>query len=219
MPDLMPVLISLLTIVLVAVLLGFAVGTHRNVRRGNDLLRWLQGGLPLIGKTTTLKWLGSSAVQLDITDPKTPFSQAQVVVVLEPRDVGWLWAWARSRGRRDFVILRGRLERSPRFEMEAGDRRGWTGRDRLDNLDPDAWSQINWGYDAVEVAHGPDADPEAVRSIWDELASATGGVWRLSVRRDAPHIEVHVMPPGADAPADPVFRAFTKLARTVVSRA
>jgi hypothetical protein len=219
MPDLMPVLLSILTIVLIVVLLGFALGTHRNVRRGNDLLRWLQDGLPLIGKRTTLKWLGSSAVQLDITEPKTPFSEAQIVVVLEPRDVGWLWAWARSRGRRDFVILRGRLERSPRFEIEAGDSRGWTGRDRLDNLDLSAWSQIDWGEAAVQVAHGPDADPEVVRSIWEKLRSSTGGIWRLSVRRDAPHLEVHIMPPGPETPADPLFRAFEELARSVISRA
>ena len=97
MSDLTPILLALLTIALLVVLLGFAFGTQRNVRRGNDLLRWLQEGLPLIGERTALKWLGSSAVQLDITKPKTPFSEAQVVVVLEPRDVGWLWAWARSR--------------------------------------------------------------------------------------------------------------------------
>jgi hypothetical protein len=218
MPDLTPVLISALTILLLVVLLGFAFGTHRNVRRGNDLLRWLQGGLPLIGERTALKWLGSSAVQLDITEPRSPFAQAQIVVVLEPRDVGWLWAWARSRGRRDFLILRGRLQSAPRFEIEAGDRRGWTGRDRLDNLDASAWTHIDWGYEAVQVAHGPDADTEAVRSIWDDLTSTSGGVWRLSVRRDAPHLEVHVMPPGGDESADPLFRAFKELAQTVVSR-
>jgi hypothetical protein len=219
MPDLTPILLALLTIALLVVLLGFAFGTQRNVRRGNDLLRWLQEGLPLIGERTALKWLGSSAVQLDITKPKSPFSEAQVVVVLEPRDVGWLWAWARSRGRRDFLILRARLERSPRFEIEAGDSRGWTGRDRLDKLDLSAWAQSDWGDEAVQVAHGPDADPDAVRSIWEELRSSTDGVWRLSVRRDAPHVEVHVVLPSTPAPADPIFRAFKELARKVVSRA
>lgn len=218
MPDLMPVLLSMVTIVLIALLLGFALGTHRNVRRGNDLLRWLEGGLPLLGKTTTLKWLGSSAVQLDITKPNRPFGQAQIVVVLEPRDVGWLWAWFRSRGRRDFVILRGRLERSPRFEIEAGDSRGWTGRDRLDELDLDSWTQADWGDENVQIAHTTDADSEAVRSVWEELRSKTGGVWRLSVRRTSPHLEVHILPPGGDAPADLVIRAFTELADMAVTR-
>ena len=218
MPDLTPILFSLLTIALLVVLLGFAFGTHRNVRRGNDLLRWLQEGLPLIGERTTLKWLGSSAVQLDITEPRTPFTEAQIVVVLEPRDVGWLWAWARSRGRRDFLILRGRLERSPRFEIEAGDSRGWTGRDRLDKLDLDSWTQADWGDENVQIAHTTDADSEAVRSVWEELRSKTGGVWRLSVRRTSPHLEVHILPPDGDAPADLVIRAFTELADMAVTR-
>ena len=55
------------------VMLWFALGTQRNIRIGNDLLRWLQRGLPLLGRRTTLRWLGSSAVELRIVEPAEPF--------------------------------------------------------------------------------------------------------------------------------------------------
>ncbi|HEY3210931.1 MAG TPA: hypothetical protein VGL18_14290 [Actinomycetota bacterium] len=212
----LPFLGSLLLIAMMVILVWFAVGTQRNIRKGNDLLRWLQGGLPTLGKRTRLKWLGSSAVQLNIVEPKDPFREAEVVAVLEPRDIGMLWALARARRRRDFVILRGRLDRSPRYELEAGDLRGWTGQDGLRKLDPEAWSNADWDDPNVRVLHEPGADVDAARTVWRMLAEASGGVWRLSIRRTPPHLEVHVLlPDTALTGADRLIEAFHGLARSV----
>src|SRR5581483_2472878 len=93
---------------------------------------------------TTLRWLGSSAVELTIADPSHPFREAQVLVVLEPRDVGLLWAYGHARGRRDFIIVRASLRRAPRFELEVGDRRGWTGRLDPERLGEGGWSRLAW---------------------------------------------------------------------------
>jgi hypothetical protein len=195
-----------LILLLIAVMLVFALGTRRNIRRGNALLTWLQEGLPLLGRKTTFRWLGSTAVVLRILEAREPFREAEVVVVLEPRDVTLLWALARRRGRRDFVILRGWLRRPPRYELEAGDERGWTGADRLKRLDPEGWEAAEWG--GIRVAHSTDADPVAARGLWDALAEASGGVWRLSVRREHPHLEVHVLPPDPGVSADRLVTAF-----------
>lgn len=218
------------TIVVLVLLLWFALGTQRNLSRGNALLRWLEGGLPRLGAKTTVRWLGSSAVVLQIVDPVAPFEAVQVNVVLEPRDVGVLWAWARQRGRRDFVILRGTLPAPPRFDLEAGGAgRGWTGADRLRRLDPGAWERRHWedATGPVEVAHSDTAgndDLAQVETSWCQLAEATSGVWRLSIRNLAPHVEVHLRPPaltgagdegegreGADADAASVIGAFLDL--------
>src|ERR671918_1353119 len=126
---------AILIVLLIAVMLWFALGTQRNVRRGNELLRWLQDGLPLLGKRTTMRWLGSSAIVLKIAEAAAPFREAEVVVVLEPRDVAMLWAWSRRRGPRDFVIPRGWVRAAPRLEVEDGDPRGWHGGDRPRRLD------------------------------------------------------------------------------------
>jgi hypothetical protein len=176
------------------VMLWFALGTQRNIRKGNDLLRWLQTGLPMLGLKTTLRWLGSSAVELGIATAEPPFRDATVVVVLEPRDVSLLWAYARSRGRRDFVIVRANLRRAPRFSMDVGDPRGWTGRPDAAEQD---WRTVDWPNGCVALV-GPGADETAVRSAWDRLGKASGGVWRLTVQPVVPHLEVHLRPPLTD---------------------
>jgi hypothetical protein len=210
---------SLLVILIVVVMLWFALGTQRNIKKGNDLLTWLQEGLPQLGKKTKLRWLGSSAVQLDIVEPKDPFREAQVVVVLEPRDIGLLWAWARAHNRRDFVILRATLRRPPNYEVEAGNPGGWTGGDRLRKLDPVTWEHDAWVERNVGLAHTPGFETDGVRKVWEDLEEASGGVWRLSVRRDQPHLEVHVRPPDTRAVgADGLFATFRNLAAAVTSR-
>jgi hypothetical protein len=215
MPDLSVLGGSILVLVVLAFLLWFVFGTQRNVGKGNEYLRWLQGGLPTIGRRTTLRWLGSTAVILGIVEPREPFREAQIVVVMEPRDVSFLWAWARARRRRDFLILRARLRASPGFELEAGNRSGWTGQDRLKRLDPGLWIEADWGDPEIRVAHTTGADVESMRRAWDELASSSGGVWRLSVRREPPHLEAHVLPPTDESAADRLLGAFRRLARSV----
>jgi hypothetical protein len=204
MPDLSALLASLLVLAMVVVLLQFALGTQRNIRRGNELLRWLQGGLPVMGARTRLRWLGSSAVVLGIVDPKSPFREAEVLVVLEPRDIRFLWAWGRSRRRRDFLIFRTRLIHAPAFEVEVGQLQGWTGQDRLRQLDAEAWEKADWELPEVQVRHSRGADLETVNRAWRELESCTAGVWRLSIRREPPHLEVHVRP----LEAHPAVRMF-----------
>ncbi len=118
--------LALFIVVIVFVVGWFAVGTHYNVRQGDNTLRWLQQGLPLIGEKTTLRWLGSSVVELKIEKAKPPFRDAAVLVVLEPRDVAPLWALARLRGRRDLFVFRATLKSRPPFELEAHDPNSWT---------------------------------------------------------------------------------------------
>jgi hypothetical protein len=209
---------ALLLILLVAVMLWFALGTQRNIKRGNETLRWLQGGLPLLGRRTTMRWLGSSAVVLRIAEAREPFREAEVVMVLQPRDLPLMWAFSRRRGRRDFLILRGWLRSAPAFEVEAGDARGWTGRDRLKRLDTEAWREASWNEEHVRVLTSGDAEPMAPRRAWEALAAASGGVWRLSVRREHPHLEVHVLPPDLAFPAERLVETFREVGRSVMRR-
>jgi hypothetical protein len=202
-----------LILVLIGVMLVFSLGTRRNIRRGNALLVWLQDGLPLLGARTTFRWLGSTAAVLKIERATEPFREVEVVVVLEPRDVALLWAFSRRRGRRDFVILRGWLRRTPRFELEAGDERGWTGSDRLKGLDLGLWTQGEWA--GIRVAHSAGADPAAARRLWDGLAGVSGGLWRLSVRRDQPHLEVHLVPPEERVSSAGLIEAFRETGNAV----
>jgi hypothetical protein len=214
----MPATGVLLVLLLVVVMLWFTVGTQRNIKRGNETLQWLQGGLPHLGKRTTMRWLGSSAVVLRIGEARDPFREAEVVVALQPRDLPVLWAFSRRRGRRDFLILRGWLRTAPAFEVEAGDARGWTGEDRLKRLDAETWREASWGEEHVRMLTSGDAEPAVARRAWEELAAASGGVWRLSVRREHPHLEIHVLPPGPDVPAERLVQTFRDVGRAVTGR-
>ena len=62
---------ELVAIVAVAVVAWFSAGTIWNVRKGRELMRWMQGGLPALGHRTTVRWLGSTAVEMVIRDGKT----------------------------------------------------------------------------------------------------------------------------------------------------
>lgn len=207
------------------VMLWFALGTQRNIRKGNQLLTWLQGGLPTLGGRTTMRWLGSSAVELAIVDPVPPFREATVVVVLEPRDVSFLWAYARSRGRRDFVIVRVNLVRPPRFSMDVRDPRGWTAR--WESADPAAgpasrddgdWPAVV-GPDGTTARASSGADEATIRATWGRLAKATEGMWRLTVQPVVPHVEVHFRPPAAGGvTADRVLAPIHDLATTLAAR-
>lgn len=201
--------------VVLIVLAWFFVGMQWNLRKGNALLRWLQGGLKLLGPRTTMRWLGSSVVELKITQPTDPFLDAEVLLVLEPRDVGPLWGWGRLHGRRDFLILRARLVQPPRFEVEAGDDRGWTGRHALQRLELAQWQSADWGDSHIQVAHSGGQAPHVAQRLWQNFQSTSPAVWRLSIRRTHPHLEVHLRFPAIQGSAERLFATFQELAHAV----
>lgn len=183
-----------LLLVLVALVIGwFAVGVVWNIRLGNAVLRWLQGGLPRLGEKTTLRWLGSSAVELAIAKARPPFRSVELVLVLEPRDVPWFWLFARLQRRRDMLIVRGQLVNAPAYEF--------------DLFTPGSWSAALGGghrdgmpWDAEPLAEATFRAPAATRPLSRQSAPAVLSaaqkvqpvVWRVSARRDSPQMELHV---------------------------
>ncbi|HLI62578.1 MAG TPA: hypothetical protein VKV05_04205 [Terriglobales bacterium] len=127
-------------VLLVVVFVGwFALGTHTNVRKGHRFLEWLQDGLPLLGEKTTLNWLGSSVVQLKIEKAREPFRHAEVLVVLEPRDVPLIWLFSRLQGRCDLLIVRTQLRTPPKVQVEVLAGKAWSARSVAQEV-----TQLNW---------------------------------------------------------------------------
>jgi hypothetical protein len=217
MPDPGTLLGSLLVIGLLAIMLAFAFGTQRNIQRGNARLAWLQAALPALGRRTTLRWLGSTAVQLDLVDPAEPFREITILYVLEPRDVPLLWLFARASGRRDVLIFRASLKRAPLLDLEATEPASWI--KAADEQEAAAWPAVAFpdGVRATALratALGAEASElAAARRAWERLAEANDAVWRLSIRQTVPHLEVHVRPAdAATIPAERVLRPITDLA-------
>ena len=156
----------------------------------------MQGGLPRLGDKTTLRWLGSSAVQLGIDRARAPFRRAEVIVVLEPRDVPWLWLPARWRGRRDMIIVRGQLTSAPKFEYDVLAPGSWSERERLVRSSGREW-------EAEDLGDAHFRAPAATRPLSRRIAPAALAaarqvgptVWRLSSRRDYPQLELHMAVP------------------------
>ncbi len=221
MPDPSQLLVSVIGGLVVLVLVAFALGTGENVRRGNAILRWLQtGGLRLLGPRTTLRWLGSSAVELRIVDPPDPFRAVSLTVVLEPRDLPWLWAISRRRGRRDLVIIRADLRRAPRLELHLADPAAWTSGETVRLLDDpgERWERLPWPTPAAAGWRGQ-GDPMALRSTIERLAAGAGQLTRLSISQTVPHLEVHLQPPDPNrVPAERLTRPFVDLAGLLVER-
>jgi hypothetical protein len=178
---------AIFILVVILVVGSFALGMQRNIGRGDNAMRWAQTGLPLVGEKTTLHWLGSSVLQLKIQNAKRPFREAEVLFVLEPRDVAPLWCLSRARGRRDLFIFRSRLHTLPDFEFEAFAPKAWTARGREAQLRNHKWSPITATNSLVAYA------PEPVSNANDllNLANLSGcPLVRLSIQRRDPNFEV-----------------------------
>lgn len=210
-PELQPWLL-----VLVFVVMGwFAVGVIWNIRRGNAVLKWMQGGLPRLGERTTLRWLGTSVVELTIQRAKPPFRQVQLLLVLTPRDVPWLWLLAAGRGRKDLLIVRGQLMSAPRLEYELALPRSWTGQRAIAEARGRRWGEQ---ADGDHLFLAPTASQAVSRPAASELLSLTmqsfPGVSRLAVRREQPQFELHVpMPKPAGLEAGEYFEAVRRVAQ------
>ena len=198
----------------VVVLVWFAAGTVWNVRKGRASMSWMQSGLPLIGQRTTVRWLGSTAVELVIAKAVAPFEEATLIVFLEPRDLPWMWAMARSRGRRDTLIFRAKLRDLPHVDAEALDRTSWSGRDALPKVTSAGWSVREPASPAgLATYYRTPAALERANALVDLAGRAGLVLRRLSIRRAEPHLQVHVDLPGAGAPARDFFEVLRELGR------
>ncbi len=204
---------ELIAIAAIAVVAWFAVGTIWNVRTGRELMRWMQGGLSVLGQRTTVRWLGSSAVEMVIRDGKTPFASATLVIFLEARDTPWMWALGRSRGRRDTLIIRGVLRRAPVLEFEVLDPISWSGRDALPRV------PARWLVRQGEIPGGISTHYETAKgmALADALLAQAQNsklpVRRLSLRRTEPNFQLHLPLPDRRQPARDFFEAVHSLAQ------
>ncbi len=192
----------------------FAFGILFNVRRGDGLIKWMQGGLPRIATKSTFRWLGTSVVQMGISQAKRPFRQLDILLVLAPRDVFWMMFLAQIQGRRDTLIFRGALSTAPYVDLELADPKAWTGREALRQA-----SQRNWDrktYRGMELM-APRGYLELASATLDRLAELMGRLSprfvRLSLRRSSPNLEIHVpFPDRKSADAASYFEALCQLA-------
>jgi hypothetical protein len=203
---------ELIGITAVAVVVWFAAGTIWNVRKGRTLLRWMQGGLPLLGERTSVRWLGSTAIEMTIRDGKAPFASVTLVIFLEPRDLPWMWAIGHARGRRDTLIIRGTLRQTPIVEFETLDPASWSGREALPRVPADWPTRKAEEPESIVVHHANAAALKQADALLGLAQRAGLAVKRLSVRRTEPTFQLHVPIPDPGQPAHDFFKALHAVA-------
>ncbi len=207
----------LLVLAVILFLGWFAVGTQYNVRLGNNALKWIQKGLPLVGERATLRWLGSSVVELKIAKAKDPFRSAELLVVMEPRDVPVMWWWARTRGRRDLIILRGQLRAAPHFDLEARGLRAWAQTDLKRDGSP-KWIAVQGGVaNSMSADYRGEISPFSINRLIVSASLDGLTLTRLAIRRAVPNLEVHFLLPKFDqVSSQRVFNSLRELSEEVL---
>jgi hypothetical protein len=208
---------TILVIVVALVMGWFALGVIYNIRQGEAILKWMKGGLPRVGERTTFRWLGSSVAELVIAQAKSPMRSLQIMLAMSPRDVPWLWLPAYLRGRRDTLIYRAQLTVAPKIDFDLADPVLWTGRMAMEDA-----AEKNWEKQAYQQMM------LVAPAVYQKLAIATlqrlevpmkelsTTYRRLSLRRDSPHLEIHLpLPDYKHISADQYFTALQDLARSV----
>jgi hypothetical protein len=203
---------AILTIAVLLVVGWFAAGTLWNVRKGSAVMRWMQGGLPLLGARATVRWFGSTSVELGIASPRAPFERVTLVIVLEPRDVPWLWWLDRRRGRRDTLIVRALLRKPPQADLEVLDPASWSSRALLERIASERWSIREPAAPGGLPAYYRTAAALAQGDALLALASRAGlAVRRLALRQTEPHLQLHLDLPPLRTPAGDYFEALHAL--------
>ena len=206
--------LSIFVVVVIAIVGWFALGTHLNVRKGHRFLEWLQSGLPLVGEKTTLRWLGSSVVHLQIENAREPFRRVEVLVVLEPRDVPPWWLLSRLRGRRDLLIVRTELRSVPKIQVEILDPQAWSVRAIDKEVRQQKWHPVPFENPEFQVyALAPVAN---VAELVAEAERPGLSLVRIAVRRAKNSFEMQWRLPSRPASAArAVFETVQRLARQV----
>ena len=167
----------------------FFLGAQLNVRRAHEALRWLRDGLPLLGEKTTMNWLGTTGVDLNMNAANAPYKSVEILVLMEPRDVVPLWLLSHAQGRRDILIFRGHLRRHARVEFDLIDRKSWNGKEALRHSVPKEWTQSALPEGLLLASESPDATLMAGQ-MKARLGRLAPYLYHVAVRRTVPHIEV-----------------------------
>jgi hypothetical protein len=208
-------------VIAVVIIMGwFAFGVIYNLRRGDALLKWMQGGLPAIGQRTTFRWLGTSVAELVIAHAKKPFRRLETLLVLKPRDVFWMTIAAYLQGREDILIFRAQLSTAPRVDLELIDPKSWSGRNSSQQVAQRKWESKTYEGLQLMAPHGLlGLATTTIDGLAAPMQRLSPRYARFSLRRDTPNLELHVPFPAYRAlDASQYFEALRDLARAISER-
>lgn len=183
-----------IVVIAVVIFMGwFALGMIYNLRRGERLLKWMQGGLPLVGQRTTFRWLGTSVAELGIARAKRPLQRLDILLVLKPRDVFWLTLLALAQGRDDVLIFRAHLNTPPLVDLELADPKTWSGRAALNRVAARGWEATDYHGLRLMAPKGMlGLAAETLDRLAVPMQTFSPRYVRFGLYKSAPNLEIHV---------------------------
>ena len=168
--------------------LWYGGGYLYNRRRGQLIFRWLEAGLDVLGGEREAGWIGSpaSGARVNVTRATAPFRRLEITLLLENREVPFLWLFDRLRGKRDWLIIRATLRSPRRGEIEIGSARRKAARHREQ---PWTWQE---GPHGLAVAHQGAGAQRQVRALEPWLEAYGAHLHRFSWSRNNPHIQLRM---------------------------
>jgi hypothetical protein len=198
----------------VLVLGWYFVGQQAMRRRGLALLHWVRDGMHLLGDKPTLRWLGAAAFQLTIERPVQPFRAVAVTVVLEPREIVFLWLVNRFRQRRDLLVVRGDLTTRPPMRFELFRAQGRSGQEAQTLVRSAGWPVMPFDDSGLRLAASSPLSQDLLHAAIPRLQDHLGALGRLSIHDTSPHLLLnYTLRPGQEGHAAQVFGLVLELAR------
>jgi len=173
-------------------LLWYVIGNSYNRRRGIRTLNWLREGLVSLGDQIQASWIGSAAsgARLAINNAAPPFRQLEITFLLESRELLPLWLIHFLRRRRDELIIKADLHSPRKGEMEVIPRGSRLERSMRQK------GQASWQWEdgphGLRVAYRGRQGDMLRMAVTPFLQSYGSSLRRFSLRKDTPHLLLHI---------------------------
>jgi len=192
----------------------FGVGILLNRRRGREFVSWLWQAPQELGEGPSVRWLGTSGLRVSFAEAAEPFSQVQLIAILEPREILLWWPIQRFlRRQRDQLVVQAQLRSSPRANLAVLDPGHPLGRTWRARAERRHWVVETTGDpSALLLAYPPRSQTSAhlAQRLAALIADQPIPVWVLSVSQRLPHLLMVLPLPGPDSPPAGPFLAFLR---------
>jgi hypothetical protein len=189
----------------VLLVLWYFVGRQLNQRRGEELIRWIQKGLPMPAERASVRWIDRSGFQIQVAKvgkvvkkgARSPFRRLELTVLLQPREILLLWGFNVLRGRADSLVFKGTLRTSPQGEVEVVKKGELLARRVLMGLNEEGWTRHE-AVGGLVMAWRGKRGPQQVNAISHLVEGLSPRLMRLSLSKKAPHMLVSLSLAGLD---------------------
>ncbi len=166
----------------------------------------------------SIRWYGINGFQIDLPHLSAPFRSARLTVILQPRNLAWLWLRNRLFGYDELLVFRAALERLPLHDLEIVHCRSQFRRDAEHAARAAGWTLTpGWQGPFSLATNTPDGRLFA-SDLLRRLGTEARRLRRLALRRQLRELEVHLaLLDGGALPPETLARLLRRLGEAAQS--